>query len=214
MLLCDGCDRGCHTGCARLHRLPSSPTWFCCLCSASAATKNESGAAAAAAAPATQLPPQRGGRLKQEGESSGAADAAVMLVNSEDDSDLFAPPLTAPKVNKQHFEGSCQLPGQVDLLAMPVTLAETYCAVCLCSFASDPSHACLLAWPLQTTGGRMQLLAAERRLNAAQRRLSAGERLSVHLGLCRRDNALLSCAPQNELYSLTFRPQAAAHLGS
>ena len=49
MMLCDGCDRGCHAGCARLAALPATTTWHCSGCAAGKAHAGQQHAAAAAA---------------------------------------------------------------------------------------------------------------------------------------------------------------------
>ena len=92
MLLCDGCDRGCHTGCAHSRRLPDSPTWFCSGCSDKSGAGTKPAAAGAARAPAAQQQQQQqhGGRLQKQ--AASAVVVADALSDSDDDADIFAPP--------------------------------------------------------------------------------------------------------------------------
>lgn len=99
MLLCDGCDRGCHTACTSLRRLPDSPTWYCSGCADKSGTGKKAGAATAAtpvlAAQQQQQQPQQGsGRLQKQAAAPvvAAAAAVEVLSDSDDDADIFAPP--------------------------------------------------------------------------------------------------------------------------
>jgi hypothetical protein len=91
MLLCDGCDRGCHTLCARLDGIPAATTWFCLGCDATRCVK--SGAAA------KQLQQSQAcGRLQKK----GLAAAEVVVLDSDDDSDFVR---TLPVANKVSRHG-------------------------------------------------------------------------------------------------------------
>ena len=94
MLLCDGCDRGCHTSCARLRRLPDSPTWFCSGCADKSGAGIKTEAAVASATPAAQQQQQGGGRLQKHAAAPVAV--AEVLSDSDDDADIFAPPKVVP----------------------------------------------------------------------------------------------------------------------
>ncbi|EFN55772.1 hypothetical protein CHLNCDRAFT_51983 [Chlorella variabilis] len=82
MMLCDGCDRGCHTLCAGLRRLPCSTTWLCSGCSA--AQNSKTGGAA------KQQQQQQHGRLHKRTAAAGLSD-------SEDDAGLLSAPRVAPQ---------------------------------------------------------------------------------------------------------------------
>jgi hypothetical protein len=92
---CDGCDRGCHTGCARLRRLPDSPTWFCSGCADKSGAGIKTEVAVASATPAAQQQQQQcSGRLQKH--AAAPVVVAEVLSDSDDDADIFAPPKVVP----------------------------------------------------------------------------------------------------------------------
>lgn len=145
MLLCDGCDRGCHLLCAQLKSMPRAPTWHCTDCNRRAQQQEQQ--------PGRQ-------RLTKRAAAGAAASPSDDSGLSSDSEDFKAVP--ARKVLVLPLEGHAVAPCNASTLPHEVHVSCLCLPICQTACPSVPLLACLPA--------RRQQLAAPTRCNSLQLR--------------------------------------------
>lgn len=157
MLLCDGCDRGCHLHCGRLESMPHAPSWHCADC---------------------ERCTQEQGLRQQQQQHSSRKRLTKLAPALSDESDLSSD----SEDFKEHTARKVLLPtghlGWGVLLHLILLCRSTSAPLFrfkTCRTFHGMSWGCLCL-PLQAVAGdKMQLFAAERRLKAAQDKQWEGE---------------------------------------